>query len=767
MRRASLLMLLAICLTAALADTASATSTTTVQRTIQDCDGDNLLEVMFGEEHLFYDAASEREEDGNECERGFSEGEDLRLPPDASIVNFLQLSDFQIVDAESPARVEWLDSTQRIPGLQPFSAAYRPQEELTTQITEAMVRQARNARSPVTGRPLELTILTGDNADSQQFNETRWFIDILDGTTDSSQPNPDPEMQNPDPTADPRAARDRKVDPNSGIPGPNPYPAEGVPATCEATPGSVYDGVRDSGNREAFPDGGYYEPDASTGDRADGDGYTPSREDNARETPGRDVIVRDFPGLFEAANEPFEAVGLGMPWYTAFGNHDALVQGNSPDAFFGPIGSGAAPGETNEVYDEAFHRIATGCVKVLQPAAGVRDEIQPLVDAIEGLRGGGVTPPEQEQIDGLTSRILGIAEDVLLNPCDPEQDDGCVVDIVPPDPRRCFLPKDEPNETPPGSPCETGSWIKQHFRTTGAPVGHGFALSPGLPADTEEQFCETNPRDADCVRATYGRPPEADRNADGYYSFSPKPGLRFVVLDTITDECGSEFCSEGSVDDPQFQWLRRQIATAEELGQYVVVFSHHTLRTTRFPSTDTSEFPLHYGQRVDRRERGNPQNPGGGQTLEELYCASPAVLAHVAGHEHANYVDRYDCQDDDPPPATCTVAASCRNPHFWHISSAAHIDWSQQARMIELVKLGGNMSFVLTMLDHDGPANPGGQPPGREDGGHAPDDVVRLAGIGREISYNDYQGNRGARGGRQDRNVILATDRPPPAPDAP
>jgi hypothetical protein len=140
------------------------------------------------------------------------------------------------------------------------------------------------------------------------------------------------------------------------------------------------------------------------------------------------------------------------------------------------------------------------------------------------------------------------------------------------------------------------------------------------------------------------------------------------------------------------------------------------------------------------------------------------VLAHVAGHEHANYVERYDCADDTPP-ATCPTG--CENPHFWHISSAAHIDWPQQARMIELVKLDGEISFVLTVLDHDGPANPGGQPPGHEERGHAPDDVVRLAGIGREISYNDYQGDRGARGGRQDRNVILPTDRPPPAPDAP
>ena len=693
---------------------AAAAPTTTVERTIFDCDGDNLLELTFGEQHLSYDDAAQREEEtgGDPCSKEFGEGERPRLEPSASIVNFLQLSDFQIVDEESPARVEFLDSTQRVPALQPFSAAYRPQESLTTQIAEAMVRQARNARSPMTSAPLDLTILTGDNADSQQYNETRWFIDILDGTVGSK----------------------RRIDPNSGIPGPDPFAATPDAPPCEGTPGSVYDGVRDSGDREVAPDFGYYEPDSSTGERQDGDGYTPDREDNIRETPDRDVTVRDFPGLFEAANEPFEAVGLGMPWYTAFGNHDALIQGTSPEAFMGPVGPGPLPGEASEEYSVAFHRLATGCVKVLQPAASARSGIQDLVAQIQELRENGVTPGDQEQIDALTGQVLGAASDVILNPCDPNTDEGCVVEIVPPDPRRCFLPKDEPNVTPPNSPCQSGSWIRQHFLTRGTPVGHGFA----------------------------GRPPEAERNNDGYYSFSPKPGLRFVVLDTITDECGSEFCSEGSIDDAQFQWMREQIAAAEELGQYAIFFGHHTLRTIRFPSSDATEQPLHFGQRFDRRSPGNPQSPGGGETVEELFCSSPAVLGYVAGHEHANYVERHDCADDQPPPPSCVVPAACRNPHFWQISTAAHIDYPQQARMIELVKLGSNMSFVLTVLDHNGPANPGGPLPRQEESGQAPDGVVRLAGIGREIAYNDYQGDRAARGRRQDRNVILPTDRPPP-----
>jgi hypothetical protein len=58
-------------------------------------------------------------------------------------------------------------------------------------------------------------------------------------------------------------------------------------------------------------------------------------------------------------------------------------------------------------------------------------------------------------------------------------------------------------------------------------------------------------------------------------------------------------------------------------------------------------------------------------------------------------------------------------------------------------------------------ANPGGNPEQFEQG-HAPSEVLWLAAVGRESAYNDYQGDRGARGERQDWNVILPTDRPPP-----
>ena len=71
------------------------------------------------------------------------------------------------------------------------------------------------------------------------------------------------------------------------------------------------------------------------------------------------MTVRDFPGLLENAQRPFEAVGLGMPWYSAFGNHDALIQGNSGEAFVGPFGNADAPETVNPVFDS----LARGCVK--------------------------------------------------------------------------------------------------------------------------------------------------------------------------------------------------------------------------------------------------------------------------------------------------------------------------------------------------------------------------------------------------------------------
>ena len=142
--------------------------------------------------------------------------------------------------------------------------------------------------------------------------------------------------------------------------------------------------------------------------------------------------------------------------------------------------------------------------------------------------------------------------------------------------------------------------------------------------------------------------------------------------------------------------------------------------------------------------RQPPQPPE--STLEDLFCRSENFVAFVNGHEHENDVRPQGCEN------------SVGQNRFVEVTTAAHIDWPQQSRMIELINgSDGKLALALTILDHAGPPNPGGGNAGRQ--------PVKLASIAREISYNDYQHGRGARGAPDDRNVIVQTEKPwPPSP---
>jgi hypothetical protein len=155
---------------------------------------------------------------------------------------------------------------------------------------------------------------------------------------------------------------------------------------------------------------------------------------------------------------------------------------------------------------------------------------------------------------------------------------------------------------------------------------------------------------------------------------------------------------------------------------------------------------VHYGERIDP-SNGQPVQAGI-DTLEDLYCRHPNVLAHVDGHEHSNTVIHHPCSEPTQGPGD-----------FWEIGTAAHIDWPQQSRMLELFRDDDDtLSLAATMIDHMGAANPGG--------GRATPNVERLASIARELAYNDYQtgpkSGTDARGSREDRNVIIRLGRPFP-----
>jgi hypothetical protein len=128
-------------------------------------------------------------------------------PPAAgrrSIAWIAHLSDFQLVDDESPVRLAGYDSAA-IPG------GLRAQEAYLPRAVSAMSRTFARVERPE--RPYDFAIITGDCADSAQKNELAWVVQLMNGTpalhTDSGLdddpvPGPDNDPKDPfDPVAVP------------------------------------------------------------------------------------------------------------------------------------------------------------------------------------------------------------------------------------------------------------------------------------------------------------------------------------------------------------------------------------------------------------------------------------------------------------------------------------------------------------------------------------------------------------------------------------
>jgi metallophosphoesterase (TIGR03767 family) len=282
----------------------NASADTTLQRKLAPAAGTGYvpLEAVRGERHVVRRGGSAKARRGR--------AEDRR-----SLLMFAQLTDPQIADEMSPARVDFAD-----PAGGEIKSSWRPQEAMGLHVFDSTVRAVNaNRRSPVrqgNGRRarLALAITTGDLADNQQLNETRWFRDVLNGG---------------------------QIDPFSGKPiGPGNECAATPQAEIDAINADVaarrYTGMQDYDDYPAAPDdrkAGFWDPDVAP--------------------PGASAYAT-FPrygGLMERAQAAFTADGLEVPWYISRGNHDGLIQGNAP---------GSA---------ELFRAIAVGCLKVFPNTA--------------------------------------------------------------------------------------------------------------------------------------------------------------------------------------------------------------------------------------------------------------------------------------------------------------------------------------------------------------------------------------------------------------
>jgi hypothetical protein len=333
-------------------------------------------------------------------EDGFGTAQAGREKRRIELAYFGQVSDFQLADEESPARVEFVD-----PAGSPVEAAFRPWEALQAFIDDAMIRQL-NSFAPAGAAPvaaadgsrpaMDFTIDTGDSADSQQLNETEWVRTLLEGGT---------------------------LDPNSGI-DPTGYthptcPLLGVPDAAEA---AKYTGVQDYND--------YFE------------GATPYFYD-PNDPRGASTGWPEYTGLMDRAQQPFQAAGLAVPSYVAFGNHDGLVQGNQ-----------AANG--------SFEQVATGCLKAMDGA----------VTQLTGL-------------DGLSQE--GLEDLAASNPT--------AVALVPPDPKRQYVSKAQYKQVFLGGTQADGHGFADvdpaELAASGGAAGYySFVPKPGLRMIALDTVCE-------------------------------------------------------------------------------------------------------------------------------------------------------------------------------------------------------------------------------------------------------------------------------------
>ena len=317
---------------------------------------------------------------------------------------------------------------------------------------------------------------------------------------------------------------------------------------------------------------------------------------------------------------------------------------------------------------------------------------------------------------GTTASFSGLDPSVLLLPS--------AGMLVPPDPLRRFVDKRQ---------------IKAEYAANGQSNAHGYEF-----VDEDEN-----------INSNFSA---------SYYAWDPPeaPGFRFISIDTLSEGGIVEQSANGNLDDPQFQWLERELQFASASDKLIVLFGHHPIRSlnsnapdeaagpctgTNHAHGDTPEHDQNPGCDIDPRSSeplhfGEPgQGPPTDETVSELLTRFPHVIAYVAGHTHENRVD----------PFTRPGGGV-----WWGIETSATADWPVQHRTIEVMdNLDGTLSIFGTVLD----AASESQSPAA--GSAQAFNEEMLASIGRELAYNDPQAGLGSgEGTADDQNVELLVKDP-------
>jgi 3',5'-cyclic AMP phosphodiesterase CpdA len=226
-----------------------------------------------------------------------------RSPGAQLLLRFVHFSDDHIIDDDGQA----INGASATDPLHPtFESAMRLQEEYADEVLNDLIGRVNTCHQAF---PAEFMLVTGDSADLTTIAETRRFIDNLDGTFDQM-------------SAFEIACR-------AGLPEGTPEPL--AVENCTRYTGR---GVADTHS----PDPDISDPQfqflptrtlrqllatqaAAASGRAE-DGSTDPQRQTVTRSPGLPQPLRCTGGETGCINQ-----ALDMPWYVAFGNHDAYARG--------------------------------------------------------------------------------------------------------------------------------------------------------------------------------------------------------------------------------------------------------------------------------------------------------------------------------------------------------------------------------------------------------------------------------------------------------
>lgn len=233
-----------------------------------------------------------------------------------ALLCLVQVSDAHVIDTVSPARCEWIELLGDDPLWKPLLHMHRPYEALTHWALAAHVeRLHQNRLAPVTQRPYDLLLSTGDNIDNAQANELETFLTLLSGGT-------------------------THLSAYGGV----------------HEPGADFDGAGKPGGKP-WP---FWVPDAGVACAWKSKAYP---------------AVEDYLARVSA---PLHSPGLGFAWTSVPGNHDVMRQGTAyPNAALERIATGAdktlrcpdgfAPEDPLRLFVEQPERFSQGATRRIDP----------------------------------------------------------------------------------------------------------------------------------------------------------------------------------------------------------------------------------------------------------------------------------------------------------------------------------------------------------------------------------------------------------------